>query len=97
QTAPQVFKATQAKDGVFTVRLTGKDDLAADNEASIVSLLPKPVNVLLVTKGNRLLEKALRAAANVHLAVASDLTDAGAAFDFVVLDGIEPTAWPKGN
>jgi hypothetical protein len=97
QTAPQVFKATQAKDGVFTVRLTGKDDLAADNEASIVSLLPKPVNVLLVTRGNRLLEKALRAVANVQLAVANDLTDAGAGFDFIVLDGVVPTAWPKGN
>ncbi|TAK99241.1 MAG: VWA domain-containing protein [Verrucomicrobia bacterium] len=97
QTAPQVFKATQAKDGAFTVRLTGKDDLAADNEASIVSLLPKPVNVLLVTRGNRLLEKALRAVANVNLAVANDLTDAGAGFDFIVLDGVVPTAWPKGN
>jgi hypothetical protein len=97
QTAPQVFKATQAKDGVFTVRLTGKDDLAADNEASIVSLLPKPVNVLLVTRGNRLLEKALRAVANVQLAVANDLTDAGAGFDFIVLDGVTPTAWPKGS
>ena len=68
-----------AGDGVFTVRLTGKDDLATDNEASIVSLLPKPVNVLLVTRGNRLLEKALRAVANVNLAVANDLTDAAAA------------------
>ena len=97
QTAPQVFKATQAKDGVFTVRLTSKDDLAADNEASIVSLLPKPVNVLLVTRGNRLLEKALRAVANVQLAVANDLTDAGAGFEFIVLDGVVPTAWPKGN
>ena len=97
QTAPQVFKASQAKDGVFTVRLTAKDDLAADNEASIVSLLPKPVNVLLVTRGNRLLEKALRAVANVQLAVANDLTDAGAGFDFIVLDGVVPTAWPKGN
>ncbi|MBE0543135.1 MAG: VWA domain-containing protein [Verrucomicrobia bacterium] len=97
QTAPQVFKATQAKDGVFTVRLTGKDDLAADNEASIVSLLPKPVNVLLVTRGNRLLEKALRAVANVQLAVANDLTDAGAGFDFIVLDGVTPTEWPMGN
>jgi Ca-activated chloride channel family protein len=82
---------------VFTVRLTAKDDLAADNEASIVSLLPKPVNVLLITRGNRLLEKALRAAANVQLAVANDLTDAGAGFDFVVLDGVIPTEWPKGN
>ena len=97
QTAPHVFKASQEKDGVFTVRLTGKDDLAADNEASIVSLLPKPVNVLLVTRGNRLLEKALRAVANVQLAVANDLTDAGAGFDFIVLDGIVPTVWPKGN
>ncbi len=97
QTAPQVFKASQAKDGVFTVRLTSKDDLVADNEASIVSLLPKPVNVLLVTRGNRLLEKALRAVANVQLAVANDLTDAGAGFDFIVLDGVVPTAWPKGN
>jgi len=97
QTAPQVFKASQAKDGVFTVRLTGKDDLAADNEASIVSLLPKPVNVLLVTRGNRLIEKVLRAVANVQLAVASDLTDLGAGFDFIVLDGVVPAAWPKGN
>jgi Ca-activated chloride channel family protein len=97
QTAPHVFKATQSQDGVFTVRLTNKDDLAADNEASIVSLLPKPVNVLLVTRGNRLLEKALRAVANVQLAVANDLTDGGASFDFIVLDGVVPTAWPGGN
>lgn len=97
QTAPQVFKASQAKDGVFAVRLTSKDDLAADDEASIVSLLPKPVNVLLVSRGNRLLEKALRAVADVNLAVANDLTDAGASFDFIVLDGVIPTAWPKGN
>jgi Ca-activated chloride channel family protein len=97
QTAPHVFKATQAKDGVFTVRLSSKDDLAADNEASIVSLLPKPMNVLLVTRGNRLIEKALRAVANVQLAVANDLTDGGTSFDFIVLDGVTPTAWPQGN
>jgi Ca-activated chloride channel family protein len=82
---------------VFTVRLNSKDDLAADNEASIVSLLPKPVNVLLVTRGNRLLEKALRAVVNVQLALANDLTDGAASFDFVVLDGVTPTAWPQGN
>jgi Ca-activated chloride channel family protein len=97
QTAPHVFKATQSQDGVFTVRLTRPDDLAADNEASIVSLLPKPVNVLLVTRGNRLLEKALRAVANVQLAAANDLTDGGASFDFIVLDGVTPTVWPQGN
>jgi hypothetical protein len=97
ETSPQVFLAAQSRDGIFTVRLTGTDDLAADNQASIVSLLPKPVKVLLVTRGNRLLEKALRSAASVDLATAADLTDPGTAFDFVVLDCVTPTVWPKGN
>lgn len=95
--SPQVFVAEQASDGVFTVRLSAKDDLVADNEASIVSLLPKPVRVLLVSRGNRLLEKALRAAPEVQLSIASDLTDAGTVFDFVVLDDVTPTVWPKAN
>ena len=97
ETSPQVFFAAQSKDGVFTVRSTLQDDLAADNEASIVSLLPHPVKVLLVTRGNRLLEKALRAAANVQLTVAVDLTDSGSDYDFVALDDVTPTVWPKGN
>ena len=78
ETSPQVFRANQSRDGVFTVRLTAQDDLAVDNQASIVSLLPKPVKVLLVSRGNRLLEKALRAVANVELASATDLTDTAA-------------------
>ncbi len=32
QTSPQVFLAKQSRDGVFSVRLTGQDDLAADNQ-----------------------------------------------------------------
>jgi hypothetical protein len=97
QTSPQVFLAKQSRDGVFTVRLTSKDDLAVDDQASIVSLMPKPVKVLLVSHGNRLLEKALRAVVNVELASATDLTDTAAVFDFVVLDDVTPTVWPKGN
>lgn len=97
ETSPQVFLASQSRDGVFTVRLAATDDLAADNQASIVSLLPKPVKVLLVTRGNRLLEKALRAAASVDLVTAADLTDPGSRYDFVVLDCVTPTVWPNGN
>ena len=97
ETVPQVFLASQSQDGVFTVHLNANDDLAADNQASIVSLLPKPVKVLLVTTGNRLLEKAFRSTPNVVLAVAHDLTDAAGDFDFVVLDGVAPSVWPKGN
>ncbi len=96
-TAPVVFLATQPHDGVFTVRLTAKDDLTADNQASIVSQLPQPVKILLITRGNRFLEKALRAAGKVELAVASDLTDAKPTFDLVVLDAVTPAVWPDGN
>jgi hypothetical protein len=97
ETSPQVFLAKQSRDGVFTVRLTLKDDLAVDNQASIVSLLPKPVKVLLVSQGNRLLERALRAVPNLELVNATQLTDPAAGFDFVVLDSVTPVVWPKGN
>jgi hypothetical protein len=96
-TSPIVFLASQPHDGVFTVRLTAKDDLDTDNRASIVSLLPQPIKILLVTRGNRFLEKALRSAGRVELAVASDLTDARPKFDLVVLDAVTPAVWPQGN
>ncbi len=94
---PQIFLASQERDGVFSAHLTVKDDLAADNDASIVSLLPHPVKVLLVTRGNRRLERALKSSPNVQLAVATDLTTDGLEFDFVALDDVLPTVWPKGN
>jgi hypothetical protein len=97
ETSPQVFLANQSRDGVFTLRLTAKDDLAADNVASIVSLLPKPIKVLLVSHGNRLLEKALHSVPLVELTSSPDLQNPGTGFDFVVLDGLTPNVWPKGN
>jgi hypothetical protein len=97
EVSPQVFLANQARDGVFTVRLTVRDELEADNQASIVSLLPKSIKVALVSRGNRLLEKALRASAHLELTVLSDLNDRGTSFDFVVLDDVIPTVWPSGN
>jgi len=97
ETVPQVFTATQEKDGVFTCRLAGKDDLAADNQASIASLLPQPAKVLLVTKGNGFLEKALRAVPSVDLAVANDSADEAREYDLTVLDDVAPSVWPAGN
>src|SRR5262249_35843815 len=94
---PLVFVAPQSKDGVFTVHLKSEDDLAADNRASMVSLMPQPVKVLLVTRGNHLLQKAVKAPPNVQLSVASSLTDDAAGFDIVVLDDMIPAAWPKAN
>ncbi|MBU6402898.1 MAG: VWA domain-containing protein [Verrucomicrobia bacterium] len=97
QTVPLVFAAAQRRDGIFSVRLTAHDDLAADNLASVVSLLPQPVKVLLVSPGNQILAKALRAAPNVELSLADHLTDPASDFDIVVLDGVVPAVWPGAN
>jgi hypothetical protein len=94
---PLAFLVNQQADGVFTVRHTAADDLRADNQASVVSQLPRPVRVLLVTRGNRFLEKALRTGGDVELSLAADLADEAAAWDFVVLDGVTPASWPAGN
>jgi Ca-activated chloride channel homolog len=97
ETSPQVFLAAQSEPGVFTVKLTTQDDLAADNQASIVSLLPRPVKVHLVTRGNRFLERALRAVPGVELTTAANLTDSAKGQDVVVLDAVDPVVWPEPN
>jgi len=97
ETASLLFDLNQAKDGLLTMRLAGTDALAADNQVSMISALPRPIKALLVTKGNRFLEKALAAAPNLELTVASRLIDAAAAYDVVVLDDVLPVVWPKAN
>src|SRR5436190_20046717 len=92
-----VLIARQTNNGVFTVRLTVQDDLAADNQASIVSLMPQPVKVLLVSRGNQVLEKALRSQPNVQLSASTVLTDPALPFDVVVLDDVPPAIWPSVN
>lgn len=97
ETMASVFSAVQKESGVFTLKLKIDDDLASDNEASIVSKLPRPIKVLLVTAGNRFMEKALRATPNVDLSLASQLNSGGKGYDLVVLDAIRPATVPEVN
>ncbi|MBM3882127.1 MAG: VWA domain-containing protein [Verrucomicrobia bacterium] len=97
EVSPQVFAAAQAADGVFTLRLTTPDDMAADNEASVISLLPQPARVLLVTRGNRYLEKALGAAPGAQVTVMNDLVAEPVEYDLTVLDDVLPTVWPAAG
>lgn len=97
-TTPVVFLAAQDRDGVFQVRFEANDDLAVDNEASRVSLLPQPVRVILVSPGNRLMERALMAAgSHVELELVRDYDAAleqRGDHDMVVLDDVMPSVWP---
>ena len=96
-TQPLVFLAPQTRDGVFTLRNNTEDALATDNRASIVSLIPHPAKVLLVTRGNRFVEKALRGVANAEVTIVPALADSGQMFDVVVLDDVSPATWPAAN
>ena len=95
--AAKVFLVEQPADGVLSVRLNIDDDLASDNEASMVSILPKPVKVLLVSPGNSFLARALQSAELVELSVTSQFTGGEEDFDVVVLDGVVPSVWPSVN
>ena len=97
QTRSLVFLARQEKDGVFRMVLGVDDDLAVDNRAEVVSLVPEPARVLLYTPGNAFLEKALRATDAVDLSVTGDAAAPAEDADIVVLDGIVPLEWPGGN
>ncbi|MGV3773060.1 MAG: vWA domain-containing protein [Verrucomicrobiales bacterium] len=97
ETVPLVFIVDQMEDGVFTLKLDATDEMPADNTASIVSLLPQPVKVLLVTTGNKFLEKALKGQPKVELTTVNQLTSSAEEFDLVVLDNVAPIEWPKGN
>lgn len=94
---PEVFLVDQKTNGVFTLKLNVEDALAVDNQASVISLLPQPIKVLLASGGNRFLEKALKSTPNVVLSTTSDLRLAGGGYDVVVVDNVAPLEWPTAN
>ena len=96
-TASLVFSTNQSTNGVFRVRLKKDDVLKVDNVGSVMGLTRRNVDVLLITKGNIFLEKAIRSIGDVDLIVKSSLTDSDPKVDVVVLDSIRPSVWPMGN
>lgn len=94
----EVFVVDQDRDGLFTVTLDRPDDLAVDNTVSVVSRLPRPVRILLVSRGNRFLERALRAAGpRVEVTASATFPAPGVEPDIVVLDDVVPAEWPRAN
>ena len=96
-TASLVFSSNQRTNGVFRMKLKNDDFLQVDNIGSVMGLTRRNVEVLLITKGNVFLEKALRSIDDVNLIVKSSLTDSTPNVDVVVLDSIRPAVWPSGN
>ena len=101
----ETFDSPLLKDGgVITARLDDvKDDLQADNQASLVLSPPRPRRVLLVTDGNVFLERGLNLDPDVVLAECTPSEFAtvgrsGLGYGMVVFDGALPaTPLPPGN
>ena len=85
--------------GVLRIEIDPHDDLAVDDIAAAVLPEPQAVKVLLVTRGNPYLEKALRIMSQVRLeSLVPELFVSGESdADVVVLDGLSPDFLPPGR
>jgi Ca-activated chloride channel homolog len=78
------------------INLDAKDDMEADNRASLVISPRKIVKALLVTPGNVFLENGIKADPNVELTTGKPGASP-AGYDVVIYDGTAPAKLPDGN
>lgn len=97
ESVSEVFSIQQQIEGIYELRLNGSDDLPVDDVAWAIGRLPRPLKVLLVTSGNRFLEKALLAQRRVELSTTAVLDHDPEEFDLTIIDNVVPTVWPSGN
>jgi len=92
-----IFEDFGFDSGVIEARLNADDDLPADNRAFAVVAPRHKVSVLLVSKGNVLLEKVLNAHPDVELAKTSPAGYSGAQYDadVIIFDESSPQALPR--
>jgi len=94
----ELFQRFGGGSGLLRARLDLNDDLAADNEAYTQLAPRRAVNLLLVTTGNRFLERALNLDPSVTVAKMLPTAYTGqSGYDVVVFDGVSPKVVGPGN
>jgi hypothetical protein len=100
------FLLTGADSGLLEVRQMHPDYLSCDDSAWSILSPPKKLSVLLVTKGNIVLESALQACSFSKFesltpeqfeTADNSFSDAGQSFDIIVLDNFLPRHLGKGR
>ena len=103
------FELSQLREGRLELRLDVDDHLPVDNVAYIALAPPKPLEVLLVTRGNATLQAALAtpqavALANVRVVAVDELESdtmlqlaASGSIDLMIYDDCAPAAMPAAN
>lgn len=94
----ELFQRFGGTSGLLRARLDLNDDLAADNEAYTQLEPARPVNLLLVSPGNRFLETALNLDPRVRVSKMAPAAYRGQpGYDIVVFDGIPPKTVGPGS
>lgn len=84
--------------GILRAEINADDDLLADNHAVAVIPVPHPVRVLLLSKGNAFLEKALAADPQVQVETGSaEQFGKAGGYDVAILDGVPMKTVPAGR
>ncbi len=96
------FEDVEYYGHIYSVEINTEDALLKDNRSFAVSQDRKDGNILLFTKQNLYLEKAIQTSENIHLVKTDDVlaleTFESEDFDLFIFDGIAPEKLPaKGN
>ena len=96
------FPYSASQPGIAEARLDLEDDFSIDNQVHAVLVPPRPVKVLLVTRGNYYMEQLLAAHPNITLEQSKIATPISWEIqveqqDIIVLDRVTPPSTKSGN
>lgn len=93
----EVFTLPPAATGMITASLDVSDDLAADNRASVFAAPRRRASVLLLTKGNLFLERALALDPSLDVFKSAAPPEKPASFDLVIVDRVAARNVPRAG
>lgn len=95
--AAEVFELPPGRAGLVTAAIDAKDDLAADNTASVVLAGQRRCKVLLLSKGDLFLERALALDPSLDVSEATAPPAGGGPWDVVVVEGLPADHLPAAR
>jgi Ca-activated chloride channel homolog len=93
----EVFNLPASAAGLVTVKLDNKDDLEADNSATVLLAQMTQASVLLITKGDLFLERALSLDPALNVSKAVTVPATAKSYDLVVVEGLDNLALPRAR
>ena len=91
------FYGIKKEFGYLSAELSPEDTLKGDDKAFLIMENPEPKKVLMVTKGNVFLEKAITAIEGLELYKSDNIDTSEDDFDLYIFDGEAPNTMPESG